>query len=337
MPGIEVSIVIPTHNRRELLSDLLMALSHQTFPAEKFEAIVVVDGSTDGTHEMLKDLRVPYRLRMIDQPQSGVAAARNNGAREAEGDILVFLDDDIVPNARLLDEYLLVQRNGQSGVVLGQLVPGAESERNGWNKYEDYLLRKHYKAVANGARPPAGRRLYSGNFSIRRDIFLRHGGFDEKFGRGEDVELGFRLEQDGVSFSYNGRASVVHRGYRSFDSWRSSARSYGHCEVVLALRRADHNRALAEISNRYHARPPQLRRMIEFFLGRESLRNAFVQTLKHTCGVLNRIGLYKLAHPGYSIIFNIQYWKGVADQLGGKEAFKRCISVRPQARVQARV
>ena len=337
MTEIEISVVIPTHNRSDLLKDLLLALSKQTFPSEKFEAVVVADGSTDGTQEMLENLSVPYQLKLVDQPQSGVAAARNNGARAAQGGIIVFLDDDVVPDARLLEEYSITQTSNPGGVALGLMIPRDEGKRSGWNTYEDFLLKKHYSAVAAGSRPPAGRRLYSGNFSIPRAIFLKHGGFDETFGRGEDVELGFRLEQDNVPFYYNANASAVHRGYRSFESWRSSAQSYGHCEVILALKHSNHNRALAEISQRYYARPSQVRRIIEFCMGKDSIRGALIQTLKFTSGVFSKIGLYKLAHPGYSIIFNIHLWHGVADELGGKEAFNRYVCVSPKAEAAANV
>jgi hypothetical protein len=168
-------------------------------------------------------------------------------------------------------------------------------------------------------------------------VFLKHGGFDEKFGRGEDVELGFRLEQNGVPFYYNGKASAIHRGYRSFDSWRASAHSYGHCEVVLAMRRGNTNQMLYEISRRYYARPPIVRKITELVLGRNSVREFVIQSLKATSGILSSIGLYKFAHPGYSIIFNIQYWHGVADELGGKEAFKQYVCDSSKAGTAANI
>jgi len=74
MSAVELSVVIPTHNRRELVREMLIALSRQFLSSEKFEVVVVVDGSSDGTREMLKDLDTPYSLRVFHQTQAGAAA-----------------------------------------------------------------------------------------------------------------------------------------------------------------------------------------------------------------------------------------------------------------------
>src|SRR4051812_41580619 len=80
---LEVSIVIPTHNRAESLANVLDALALQTFDMARVEVVVVIDGSTDGTAEMLANRSWPLRLEVIEQTQSGVAAARNHGAAAA--------------------------------------------------------------------------------------------------------------------------------------------------------------------------------------------------------------------------------------------------------------
>ena len=80
----QVSIIIPTHNRKAFLRQALNALVEQTYPHEQFELVVVVDGCTDGSLEMLQEFSSPFNLRIFDQEQKGAGAARNQGAVATE-------------------------------------------------------------------------------------------------------------------------------------------------------------------------------------------------------------------------------------------------------------
>ncbi len=321
MPNPLISVVIPSYNRKDLLKDMMQALSSQTMPAEQFEVIVVLDGSTDGSKQMLNMMRVPFSLRAIYQENSGVSVARNNGARAARGEFVVFLDDDILPAPELLEEHIRTQLSNHSGVVLGLLVGAGEGKRGGWNIWEERVVAKHYKAMSEGRRPAAGRRLYSGNFSVHREFFLNAGGFNESLRRGEDVELGFRLERDGVPFYFNPKASVVHRGFRKFSAWCHTAYLYGQTDVQLAVNRG-HGQVMCEIFGWYRNKPQAVHLAVNLTLGRKRLRSAMVQALRLGAGTLSFLRLNNLAHFGYSLIFGVQYWNGVADELGSKEVFQ---------------
>src|SRR6476646_1057313 len=97
VPGLLVSVVIPTYKRRESVLRALRALAGQDLPAASFEVLVSIDGSDDGTREAIDALSTPYRLRRVDGPKRGRAAALNDAIRLAEGEIVVFLDDDMEP------------------------------------------------------------------------------------------------------------------------------------------------------------------------------------------------------------------------------------------------
>lgn len=325
MIDVAVSIVIPTHNRRELLREMLSALSQQIHPASEFEVIVVADGCTDGTHEMLDVLTTPYRLRAMHQEQGGPAQARNRGARSATGRLLLFLDDDLLPHAQLVNEHARIHQEYPEAVVLGRLLPYKTRGKKGWHIWEEQVFKKHYRAMENGRRPPAGRRLYSGNFSVPRHQFLQAGGFDERLKRGEDVELGFRLQKMGLHFYFNPKAAATHRGYRSFSSWCNSSYLYGRCDVLLAVEKG-HKLVLPEISRWYHRQPAAARWMAELCLGRDQVHHLFLQLLRIGAGALSCVGLNSLAHYGYSGIYKLQYWQGVADELGGREAFRNQVT-----------
>src|SRR5690242_8167475 len=94
-----VSVVIPTYNRCESLKRTLEGLARQDYPTIDFEVIVVSDGSTDKTEEVLKTYAVaaPFRLRFFTQANSGPSVARNRGVQESTGEVIVFLDDDVEP------------------------------------------------------------------------------------------------------------------------------------------------------------------------------------------------------------------------------------------------
>src|SRR5438105_7088214 len=104
---LTVSVIVPTFNRRSRLERLLLAIDRLPESRARLEVVVTVDGATDGTTEMLRGLRVGYPLRVIEQPNSGPAAARNAAIAAATGDVLLFLDDDVIPTESVIREHLL--------------------------------------------------------------------------------------------------------------------------------------------------------------------------------------------------------------------------------------
>ena len=105
----KLSVIIPTYQRRDILQDCLNALERQSLDPAQFEVIVVIDGSDDGTTELLVKFKTRFSLSHIWQENQGQAAARNHGANKARGDYLVFLDDDVVADPALLEEHLKLQ------------------------------------------------------------------------------------------------------------------------------------------------------------------------------------------------------------------------------------
>src|SRR3982751_1065025 len=110
------SVVIPTYQRRDVICAAVRALAEIDYAGDR-ELIVVVDGSTDGTAESLKRIRCPFPFRIVEQPNGGAARARNRGAAEATNDILLFLDDDMIADAKLFEEHDRIYRTGADAVV----------------------------------------------------------------------------------------------------------------------------------------------------------------------------------------------------------------------------
>ena len=106
----ELSVVVPTYNRKETLSRVLEGLAAQTLARASYEVIVVDDGSCDGTGAFLKEYSAPFRFEALLQANTGPAGARNRAIRAAAGEIVVFLGDDTVPEEDFLDVHLRAHR-----------------------------------------------------------------------------------------------------------------------------------------------------------------------------------------------------------------------------------
>src|SRR3954451_11313207 len=118
---ITLSVVIPTYNRVGPLERCLIALARQTYPDDAFEVVVVVDGSTDGTLEMLERINTPYPLHVCPQANQGAGVARNQGIEVATGTYCLFIDDDIMTDEDLIAEHVRVQEAYGGVVGVGHL------------------------------------------------------------------------------------------------------------------------------------------------------------------------------------------------------------------------
>ncbi|MGE5578207.1 MAG: glycosyltransferase family 2 protein [Syntrophothermus sp.] len=109
----EVSVIIPTRNRKELLEFTLLSLYDQSVPSSAFEVVVVDDGSTDGTAELLAVIRPPYRLKVLrNNSNRGAAYSRNQGIKASSGEILIFLDEMLVDSNYIRDHLRCHSKEG---------------------------------------------------------------------------------------------------------------------------------------------------------------------------------------------------------------------------------
>lgn len=200
---MQVSVVIATYNRREILKRTLSPLLAQDFPPDAYEVIVVVDGSTDGTLEMLKSFEHHPSLRVLAQPNKGQAAAINAGILIARGDIVLFLDDDILCGPQVVAEHARAPRIGKSCLAFGPVLApeeAADSLVQAWvRSFSDEFFER--QVLEN---PDHGwyECLACANTSAPRTVLLGVGGLDESFTRGNDYELGIRVLREGYRFTY---------------------------------------------------------------------------------------------------------------------------------------
>ena len=240
---MKFSVVIPTFQRSALLRETLDSLHRQT--DKDFEVVVVCDGDDAATRTLAQDYRANYPLKWIFQgANKGQASARNEGACAAQGELLVFLDDDTTPT----DEWLASHRrhhqeHGQERFVMvyGKIVE--TYNRPARTPTESFLRtqRDHYLTESDccyrGMTMDLGHFVCFGlNGSISRTVFLGANGFDPNLrSMNEDMELGYRLYHRGISFVYEPEATVFHRSTKDLrEGFRTQIRLMGESDAYRA-------------------------------------------------------------------------------------------------------
>jgi len=208
-----MTIAIPSYQRRDSLARLLDSLASEIerhpHDTANLEVAVVLDGSTDGSQQMLETREFPVELRHIWQPNRGMAAARNAGLHAAKGEVIWFLDDDMVVDDGTLARHRQAHEQRDEHVLTGPcwfpedwvvVAPVRDWSHTMYEHFEQAgeLTSAVYFSPANTSSP----------VHLLTDI----GGFDEtfEFWGGEDMELGIRLLRAGVPVRYDAAASVRH-------------------------------------------------------------------------------------------------------------------------------
>lgn len=225
---MEISVVVPARNAARTIGSCLQSLLEQSVSRERYEVIVVDDGSTDGTRQVVER----SGATLIAQAQQGPAAARNKGVSVSKGGILLFTDADCVPVANWVGEMVRpfedpqivgvkgVYRTRQQGII-PRFVQCEYEER-----YEFMAKRRWIDFIDT----------YSAGY--RREIFLAEGGFDTRYASVsvEDQELSFRLAELGHKMVFNPRAVVYHQHPETLTAYFKRKFNIGYWKVMVLRR-----------------------------------------------------------------------------------------------------
>jgi len=231
---IEVSVIIPTYNRKHVLEKALRALFSQTYPRSSYEVVVVDDGSSDGTEEMVGSAvgEAPCEFRYLRQEKRGPAAARNRGITEAKGETVLFLGDDIVADKELLKEHISSHQKSlrANQAVLGFTTWHPEVKRTTFISYLDSTDLQFGYGSMEAPEDLSYHYFYSSNISLKREFLLQNGIFDEdfKYPAYEDSELGYRLKKRGLWIVLNRRAIAYHLHQLTYSRFRKRQRLAGY-------------------------------------------------------------------------------------------------------------
>jgi GT2 family glycosyltransferase len=309
-----LSVIIPTYQRRDSVERALRALARQTLAVERYEVIVSIDGSEDGTRELLETCPVPYRLKHVWQPRRGRAAARNTGTRLAQGDILVFFDDDMEPAPECLEHHWHAHPNGSRLGAIGAAPVRCES---GDPPVAAYIAAKFDEHLSNLARPNHRlvlRDFYSGHFSVRREVLFEVGLFDEAFRvyGNEDLELSVRLAAAGAKLVYLPEALAYQHYSKDFAALAHDTIAKGRTAVLLAGKHPEVSAGLQ--FNAYDQGSWRWRWVRAALL---TLSRVWSPTPDASIAIVKRLEQWQVErlHLYYRFVLDYLYWLGVQTAL----------------------
>jgi GT2 family glycosyltransferase len=315
-----LSVVIATHNRAKLLESGLHALARQTCLPEAFEVLVVADSCTDHTTALVESFAssAPYRLRLLSHEERSPSASRNLGAKHAEADTILFIDDDLTAAPELLEAHS--QLSAPDTVVIGYAkprlpqVPGLV-QLNAAKWWEDRFQEM---------RRPGYRFSYldffSCNISLPTALFHQVGGFDTGFTKPglEDYELGARLINAGARFCYAHRAIGHHL---EITDLRMRARRIwieGNATVQLCRR---HPRLWSSLLWNPTEPPLRVQRIVRSFALSCCTRGDLIEGLiVSQAALLERLRLRRSYRLMMALLYEFNFWRGVSAALGGRRA-----------------
>ncbi len=226
-----ISVIVPAYNAKNHIGNCLRALQQQTGVDDEYEVIVVDDGSTDGTGEVARS----FGVRVIVQPHRGPGAARNHGAEEAQGDLLLFTDADCEPAtdwiSTMVRAFVRPEVAGAKGAYRSRQrsVVARFVQLEFEDKYDHISKSKYIDFVDT----------YSAAY--RRQVFLAGGGFDTSFRRTslEDQDFSFRLAATGHKMIFIPDAIVYHQHPDTLLNYLRRKFWVGYWRVMIHKRHPD--------------------------------------------------------------------------------------------------
>ncbi len=268
MSSIRISVVIATCNRARFLESCLNSLEKQSLDKDLFEVIVVNDGSTDSTSQLLDDFKkkTSIHFRYINQENRGVSFARNVGIDNAKGEYIAFTDDDcIAPVDWLKKMYQLFSQAGENVAGVGGPLDCITMNKDSYIAHfiqfiDEFnyipVLRKHFIRYVHTSQLKGTEQipyLRTSNAMFRKKYLKEVGGFDVNFKRpgGEDPDLCYRLLNKGYSFHFDKDLRMLHCSREKFADYFKSLKNYIKGEVWKSRKRHIYNNRIVRRSYQF--------------------------------------------------------------------------------------
>ncbi len=307
---VEISVIVATYNRTASVVELLSQLAGQTLAADRFEVIVVDDGSREPAQPRLAALDVPYALLVLTQANAGPAAARHAGIVQARGAIVLTLDDDMRVRPDFLARHLAAHAGRSHHVVLGRLRPPGDAPLALFERYQLAQVDKLAREVAQDPARLRGSHLYTGNVSFARADYLRVGGFDPAFRISEDAELGIRLEAAGATFAFSEEAEALHASdHTRLATWMRRSEAYGVADAMVSDKHLD--RPSANPWRFLFLVNPVSRPLLLASAVAPRLMKPVAWLAARLSQAVAALGLERAAMAGMTLTYGMQYFRGL--------------------------
>lgn len=231
---LTLSVVMPTYDEPERLEAALKSLSQQDYPHEAIQIIVVDDASPHLDSERLHAAVAPLQLQLLRNEQNqGRARARNTALRVASGEVVVFLDSDMIVGTNFLCAHVQRHQTHAEAVFVGNVRFASEIPNTSLTRY----IEGRGVHRVDEDKPIPFNCFVTGNSSVRRSTLLRVGFFDEDLTAygGEDLELGYRLHLAGIPLYYAPEALSYHYHLRSLEPLCRLMQTYGNKSIPILL------------------------------------------------------------------------------------------------------
>lgn len=302
----DITVIVPTHNRAQLLSEHLSALAAQTFPRSATEWIVVCDGCQDDSAEVARGAGADSIIELTGR---GAAAARNAGLEAATSPLVAFLDDDIIPARWWL--WSLVNDAG--------LNPG-KTLHMGYCPYapsaiKTYLDRRNagwYETKLQPMQDPNHdwqfTDFFGGNFAADRKELAELGGFDARFALFEDAELALRALNAGWRITFVKAARAEHHAHREVAEYGRQAFRSGQADVLFA---SIHPEAASRLRIGMRRRPIK-RQAGNLWRSLTTNSTLALRAVSRGAQIGERFSPRPILDLLYALLWDGEYWRGVA-------------------------
>ncbi len=232
-----VSVVIPALNEGERVKKCLDSLLALNYKKERLEIIIIDDGSTDGSTELIKRYSKKHGLTYLRTERLGPSRARNLGVRHASGEFIAFTDADCIVDSEWINELLkgFFDEN-TAGVGGSQKSPLDETDFGKDVQRVFELLGFAGEYIKTGTNIQETEHNPTCNVMYRKKVFDEVGGFVSDIWPGEDVELDYRIKKQGYCLVFNPGALVYHYRPGTMKQFRKMMRSYGRVQANLLRR-----------------------------------------------------------------------------------------------------
>lgn len=222
---MNLSVVIPNHNRADALALTLESLARQTCPADQFEVIIVDQASTDGSRELVKSFPAPYSLRLVAQDAKyGISVGRNGGVQAAQGELIILLDADIIADPELAAAHVDLHRQSLAPILgCGRLLSYPPARLTFIEQVADPEA-----GLDRGAERQDFPFWYAfgGHLSFTKETFHLTGPFRPELKGAEDIDFAYRALGLGVGIKNCPAAIGYHNHSRSLAERRQRAAAY---------------------------------------------------------------------------------------------------------------